>query len=349
MAIEVMYQPLDMPDTEALRAEYGVEFVEATPNQTSDFGAMCDRLLQERIALDGQCANVGIVATGPAVIYQPSVFLATKPTTEQIKQINDHETGRVADYTVGVQAELAKVPIVESGDRMVDLRTWFAAEDVATTFSDKPYHAACGEWAGQPRVFWAREGFAQRLALMGRLLDTADVDLHFEDAFRPVGVQEGLFKRRVAWTKADHPDWTDEQIITEAQSKTAVKPRLASHKGGAAADARLRDRATNELLDFGHEYPDGGALVFPRTPFITAEQWRNRQLFQVAAGLSGLTLYVGEDWHVSYGDNLGSLDEHGQVRPDYVAQYGPIKDFDRRDGTITAIYGPNEMDQVFDH
>jgi hypothetical protein len=74
---------------------------------------------------------------------------------------------------------------------------------------------------------------------------------------------------------------------------------------------------------------------------------RNRQLLQVSAGLSGLTLYIGEDWHISFGDNLASLDEYGNVDKKYIAQYGPIKDFDRRTGEITESYPTEAMDTLF--
>lgn len=345
----IMKQPLDDSNLSEYQEQYGVRFVSATNEQLADFGRTCDKLQEARLSLNGLCTNLGIINDRRAVVYEPVAFLATAPTAEQIAAINHTETPAVAQFCVDVQAQLAKVTINESRERMVHLPTVLAGADVAATFSNVPFHAACGEWAGKQREFWARKGFADRLVIMGRLLEAAGTQLHFEDAFRPVGVQEGLFKRRVEWTKRDHPEWNDEKIITEAQSKTAVKPRLASHKGGAAVDARLRDSQTGELLDFGHNYPDGGALVFPQTPFVTAEQWRNRQLFQVAAGLSDLTLYVGEDWHVSYGDNLASLDEHGRVRPDYVAKYGPIKDFDHTTGAVTTIYGKAEADQVFAH
>ena len=199
------------------------------------------------------------------------------------------------------------------------------------------------------RVFWARETFTHRLAALGHALNEIGLQLHFEDAFRPVGVQEGLFKRRIEWTKRDYPDWSDERIVQEAMSKTAVRPRLASHKAGAAVDARIRSVADGQIQDFGHDYPDGGAIVFPKTPFITQEQWFNRQLFHIGSQMCGLTLYVGEDWHVSFGDNLASL-QNGNVDPEYIAQYGPIKAFDANagKGEIIEIYKDNELDDVFD-
>lgn len=342
--IEVVYRTFEIPNIDDLRQRYGVQFTPASAELLRSFDEQCASLKRERLA-HGPATD----EDKPAVAYRPSYFLAQPLTTEQTIAINRHETHAIADYCVAVQDQLARVPIKESLERFVHLPLLFEAEQISASFSPTPFHAACGEWAGKPREFWVREGVAQRLTLMGKLVGTIGLQLYFEDAFRPVGVQEGLFKRRFEWTKSAHPDWTEEQMLAEARSKTATTPRLASHKGGAAIDARLQDKQTGQILDFGHEYPDGGALVFPASPFVTAEQWRNRQLFQVAAGLSGLTLYVGEDWHVSYGDNLASLDENGVVRTDYTAKYGPVKKFDPTTGSITELYEASEIDVVFAH
>jgi len=345
----ILRQSLGMPDTRLYRDLYGVDFVPGEPGLVDDFGRLCDSLVKERQKLNDLCKALAITVTKQSVVYEPTVFLDKKLSSDQITAINSQESTAVAEYCRDVQAELAKVPIVESNERMVHLPALFSVHDVPIVFSDMPFHASCGDWAGKERLFWVREGVAYRLLILGKLLETTGVQLYLEDAFRPPGVQEGLFKRRVNWTRRDHPDWSDEQVIIEAKSKTAVMPRLASHMGGAAIDALLQDRANGQLLDFGHNYPDGGALVFPKSPFIVPEQWRNRQLFQAAAGLSDLTLYVGEDWHVSYGDNLASLDEEGNVRPEYVAIYGPIKDFDPLTGTILKVYSNEEKDKIFDY
>lgn len=345
----ILHQTLDiMSKIPDYRERYGTEFTSEISPHVDAFNDVCDGLVERQRALDPR--NIlGIGAVKSAVLYEPTAFLASPLTLEQTVRINERETLAIAKYCTDVQTELAKVPILESGEGFVHLPTVFSQTEYPAGFSDIPFHMACGEWAGRQREFWVREGLADRLTIMNTLLGSVGVRLFIEDAFRPVGVQEGLFKRRVEWTKRDHPEWTEEQILSEAQSKTAIKPKLASHKGGAAIDARLQDVETGKILDFGHNYPDGGALVFPQSPFVTADQWRNRQLFQVAAGLSDLTLYVGEDWHVSYGDNLASLDEYGKVRSDYEAHYGPVKDFSRTTGGVTSLYTATEADKVFDY
>lgn len=343
---EVKILHLDTVNEDEQSQKYGVKFQKLPSSVYGELHEVISAMAESR---DTVCEQIGIEAPEPrAVLFLPETVLSETLTISQVKDINNHETDGVASFSMAVQKRLLGVPIVESYEDLKHIPTVFERNGISASYSSKPFHEACGVWAGRDRLFWARSSFTDRLAVFGKLLNNAEVSLHFEDAFRPLGVQEGLFKRRVNWTKTDHPDWTEDRVVQEARSKTAAIARLASHKGGAAVDATLKD-LNGGTLTFGHDYPDGGALVFPRTPYVTAEQWRNRQLFQVAAGLSGLTLYVGEDWHVSYGDNLASLDVNGEVDPNYVAIYGPIKSFEAKDetGNITSVYNEEEMDEVF--
>jgi D-alanyl-D-alanine dipeptidase len=154
-----------------------------------------------------------------------------------------------------------------------------------------------------------------------------------------------MFKRRLQTTRNEHPGWAEEDIIAESKSKTASTPRLASHKGGAAVDIFLAD-SDDRLLDFGHGYPNGGVLVSPFCKFLTLEQWQNRQMLHIAAGLAGLVMYVGEDWHFSFGDNVAAMAGTADPRK-RTARFGPIKEFDHGSGEITATYTVDELDQLF--
>ncbi len=333
-----MERSINIPVNEIARFEcyenaYGLSFTEAKHLEIR-------RFIEEYSNKFGNRSEFG-----PINIPIPLYFLSEPATKEQVKLINEHETQVVADTAVNMQKRLLGVPIVEIFEPMTSLSEIFSQSGVHATFSQKPFHEACGIYAGKLRDFWVRDEFAKRLVQLGQIISNDGLSIHFEDAFRPVGVQEGLFKRRVDWTKNDHPDWSEDMVVNEARSKTAVTPRLASHKAGAAVDLRLvRD---GKLIDIGHDYPDGGALVFLNTPFLTKEQWQNRTLLRIASHFAGLTMYVGEDWHLSLGDNLASLDDDLIPKEDYVAKYGPIKDFDRDTGEIKSIYLAEELDIVF--
>lgn len=347
LSSKIVHQPLDTPDIETCRKIYSVEFVNPSIKQLEEFNGLCSKLaLEQQRILTRYSGN--LKPAKPAVTYDPSAFLVKSLTKPQVLAINEREAPMVASQCVAKQAQLINVPIKESGERLVHIPTYFNKLHISASFSEIPYPEISGIWANKPQEFWTRESFAKRLGIMGQILNTVNVQLHFIEAFRPVGVQEGMYRRRVNRTRCEHPHWDENQIINEARSKTAYTPRLASHKGGAAADIVLQDVESGKLLDFGHEYPDGGVLVLPRTPFVTAGQWRNRQLLQICAGLSGLTLYFGEDWHVSFGDNLASLDENGVADPNYIACYGPIKDFNHQTGEVIDVYESEELDKFFD-
>lgn len=337
---------IDMPDLEMCKKLYGIEFTIASPSQHQEFAELCNTLLknQSRIASLNLCKLPG----GKKVVYYKThVFLSKKLTSTQVHAINERETHTVAKYCINIQSQLANVPIQESYERMLHLPTVFRELNIQATFSKTLIPQGFGAWSGKPQEFWTRESFTRRLVLLGSLLNTVGIQLHIEEAFRPGDVQEYMFNRRLLRTRLEHPNWDHDQIIAESKSKTASSPRLASHKAGAAVDVLLRSSVTGKLLDFGHKYPDGGVLVFPKTPYITQTQWQNRQLLQVAAGLCDLTLYVGEDWHLSYGDNLASLNADNLVAKDYIAKYGPVKEFDHRSGEILRTYSIDEIDSLF--
>lgn len=279
----------------------------------------------------------------PTHIVPPDLFLARPMTVDERSSLDKNLALEYAEIVVGLQDKIAQVPIEEGFEKFVFLPDLFSKRGVNADFSQTPFHQACGEWAGKPREFWTRESVANRLSILGAAFNENGLQIRFEDAFRPVGVQEGLFKRRVEWTKNDHPDWDIEKVIIEARSKTAAVPRLASHKAGAAVDMTLK-ALEGEPLDLGNNYPEGGALVVLDCPYVTVDQWITRQIFSVSAEMAGFTVYPGEDWHISAGDNLAGLSSDKS----YKAVYGPVKNFDRITGEVTKIYDPSEIDKFFD-
>ena len=274
-------------------------------------------------------------------------FFLVEPLSEDQRKLVDAQLGEFyAQRSVSQQEAIATVPIKESSEKMAFLPKLFQERGLPLSLSDIPFNKACGEWADKPRVFWVRESMADRLLILARALFEANLLFHIEDAFRPIGVQEGLFKRRVDWIITEHPDWDWQAVITEAKSKTAVSPRLASHKSGAAIDITLRKISDGSPLDLGNKYPEGGALVAVDCPFVTAEQWQTRQLFANSFRMAGFAIYDGEDWHASYQDNLAGV-SNGNVIDRYVAKYGPIKSFSLETGQILEVYDLNEYDKPF--
>lgn len=287
------------------------------------------------------------IATAMAELGAVRYFLDNPLSQESIRTINHTEGIALAEKAAVFQARVQEVEVRESGERLINLRKLTAKNNLQWVFTDTPYHAACGEWAGKERLFWIREKVAERLVSVTHSLQNAGFGLKFEDGFRPLGVQEGLFRRRYQMAKAENPSWTHDQLVLEARAKTAYTPRFAAHIGGAAVDVRICDFHTREVLDIGHGYPDGGALVALDAPLVTQEQWQNRFLLASIVKDKGMSMYPFEDWHVCMGDATASVcSSGGDIFPP--APYGPIKKLDLKTGSIVEIYSPAELDQVFE-
>lgn len=329
------------PDTErSLPSQTGALVASLTREMDLKFvkpsGAKQSKLLSE---LDRMATHLGVNAP---VFSFPEAVLKEPLTSGQKKQI-DTVTGPVfAAHYVRLQDELAEVSIQESGAPMTDLRKLFDSAKTPAIFSDAPFHPACGEWAGKPRVFWLREEVAENYLNAGQALREVGMGIKFEDAFRPEGVQEGLFKRRVAMLQDVNPTWTMDQIVDTAKSFTGVSPWLSGHKWGASADTTLVDLKTGKSLDLGHPYPQGDTFVALDCPLVTWDQFRTRALFAISARMVGKLPYPGEDWHASEGDVIAAM---GQKGSNLKTEYGPIKGFEPNGKVLP--YDPSEYYQVF--
>ena len=244
--------------------------LESKPFSEELFGVtMGDRL---------EAAGLGDVAHRLAIAGARKHFLAKSLTPAQLASVNNKEGMVVAEEAAEFQKRVALVKVEESFEGLNNLRETDGIDKLAWTFTDTKYHAASGNWAGKDRLFWTRKQVTDGILEVGRDLKTAEFGVHFEDGYRPLGVQEGLYRRRYTMTKDQNPDWSEEQIMLETRAKTAYTPKFAAHKGGAAVDMRVRDLKTGELIDIGHGYPDGGAIVALESPIVTQEQWQNRLL-----------------------------------------------------------------------
>ncbi|MDP3918131.1 MAG: M15 family metallopeptidase [Candidatus Woesebacteria bacterium] len=278
-------------------------------------------------------------------------FLRESLTNNQSKVIDGLLSEKYAEIAVQLQDKLVdSVNIKESGEEMVSLPLLFKQNNIPLSLSDRPFHDACGEWAGKERVFWARKGVSEKVLLVGRILQSLGIKLHLEDVFRPLGVQEGLFFRRVKLTLQQHPDWVNDwkKVWAEARSKTAVTPFTAGHKSGAAVDVTLR-RMDGTNLSLGNKYPEGGSKVAIRFPYITQEEWSTRQIFILTMEMANLRIYPFENWHASYGDLSAGIAAFSDtdVTLNYKGIYGPIKGFSIETGEVEPYKEEDYFDPFF--
>lgn len=286
----------------------------------------------------------------PQPVVPKNGFLRESLTDSQSQGVESLLGNTYAEAAVRLQDKLAaSVVINESGEGMVSLPQLFRSGHVPLSLSDTPFHEACGEWAGKERLFWVRKGVSEKVLKAGEALQPLGIILHLEDAFRPMGVQEGLFFRRVKLILQQHPNWAGDwkKVWAEARSKTAVSPFMAGHKSGAAIDVTLR-RSDGTPLPLGNKYPEGGSRVATSFPFVTQEEWSTRQLFMQTMEMSGLRIYPYENWHASFGDLSAGIAEFSdaEVTPNYRSIYGPIKTFDLQTGNVKP-YRVDEYSKPF--
>lgn len=271
----------------------------------------------------------------------PKGFLSHDLTTEQRSTLNEALGLRYAEHNIAQQDEIVNMPIRESGENMVHLPGFLAEHGIHAAFSRRPFHEACGSFAGKERIAWVRRSVAELMADAFAALAQIDLQPFIEDCWRPPEVQKGLYRRRIEGA-ARSTKWNAEQIEEVTTSLTAAMPGLAGHQAGAAIDWRIQGR-DGKLLDLGNNYAEGKPVSSIDFPYVTFEQWRTRTIFKSLMQAAGLKLLATEDWHASYGDRGMSIDRHARRTS---ARYGPIKGFDKDDGAI-APYPPQEIDTPF--
>lgn len=324
-------------DNQDLEKKIGIKFVKANQEAFDKLVNQIDILAK---TLNVPATNLDLPKNG---------FLANDLSSEQEIEVNKYFGPEYARLGVELQDKLSDIEVSEENEIMVDLNKLFNDSKTPLSLSTAPFHEACGEWAGKKRIFWARKSVANKLLRAGMALNSINLQFHIEDAFRPLGVQEGLFLRRIKNTLLEHPDWNDrwDLVWTEARSKTAVSPWMAGHKSGAAIDTTLRT-LDGKPLPIGNYYPEGGPKVAIHYPYITQEQWSNRQIFKNVTEMVGLVIYPYENWHVSYGDLSSAIKANSttEIVPRFKTIYGPIKGFDKNTGEIDA-YRREEYFQPF--
>ena len=123
------------------------------------------------------------------------------------------------------------------------------------------------------------------------------------EAFRSRKRQWELWKPVFASITKDHPDWSHDQVYTEASRWVSPPDGFGSgHQAGAAVDVKLA-RADRSELEFGGVMK-GLTGVAPTAWPVSAEIRKNRDMLVKAMHATGMINYPDEWWHFSYRDRL---------------------------------------------
>ncbi|MFE3942411.1 M15 family metallopeptidase [Streptomyces sp. NPDC059118] len=203
--------------------------------------------------------------------------------------------------------EIAAIPVVECGERLVDVRR------------DDSLLVDVREQGSADAFAYLREGVLARLVKAQARLPQG-LRLLFVEGYRPPSLQREYFEEYAGRLRAAHPDWSAERIRSAA-SRYVSPPDIAPHSAGAAVDLTLADADGHEL-DLGTRMnadpEESEGACYTHAAHIGEEARANRRLLGTALTAVGLVNYPTEWWHWSFGDRYWAL-----VTGEAAALYGP--------------------------
>lgn len=167
---------------------------------------------------------------------------------------------------------------------------------------------------GATKKQYLRKGAANRLLQAATILKQYDprCKILVFDAFRPLVVQDFLFKEQLAKFRVEHPDWGDETLSVYTQKYVSIpsqNPNKPSpHSTGGAIDLSIiKDGKQLEMTPSGFD----DASEISRTDYFETSKnpaefvYRdNRRLLYTCMIEAGFTNYPEEWWHFDYGNQF---------------------------------------------
>lgn len=206
--------------------------------------------------------------------------------------------------------KVAAVPVEECGEPLVDVRL------------ESGLLVDGRRWDARGAFAHMRRGLLERLLKAEALLVPQGFRLLLVEGYRPLALQGRYFDDYAGQLRAEHPEWSAEQI-RPAASRYVSPPELAPHSAGAAVDLTLadadgRERDMGTAMNATPEESSGACYTGARD--IGDEAHANREVLGAALTAAGLVNYPTEWWHWSYGDRYWALESGAAVAP-----YGPVE------------------------
>ncbi len=242
---------------------------------------------------------------------------------------------RKSDAPAIVDPRIKEIPISENHEELVDLRLLSIKRISMMPQPKNPFEGPTFN-SGLLKASKIRASVFSKLQKMVDELDEIAVDFGYEpgqvdvlifEGLRDVNVQRILFEKKLEEILLLNPDMSLEMAEKEtAKWVSPVKNNTPVHSTGAAVDIRLWDSKNNRFLDsgpFGVIWGDS-YLAATFSEGITDIQKNNRLYCLMAAERAGLTNYVYEWWHFSFGDRYDVYWKDQKIQ-EKVALYGSIE------------------------
>lgn len=205
----------------------------------------------------------------------------------------------------------AKIPIVESNERVVEIESIFQANS-NVVFNNELTSS------GKNRTYILREGLIQPLLSVAKELNTLGYQLRFEYVYRSLEDQERMFRQSVVDTITKYPTFSRQQTLDYAGIFIANTPDTAAHVSGAAVDVTLLT-LDGRQVNLGANYLDSGPESATNCQTISRQARINRRFLVQIMEKNGFANYPYEFWHFCQGDKI-----EARIHNKNQAIYGPL-------------------------
>ncbi len=248
---------------------------------------------------------------------------------QDYKRVMDQETYQIVtnQYNAFVSKQapiisdhvIKQIPINECGEELVDLETINQPRITVMKDNDLLLAYSCPEDI-DPRSLrhsQVRKGVFNRLVRMIDEVDccapffgyeSGDLEIKLFEGLRDIATQKELFNVKMNAIMQANPNMTEQKVYEETCKW--VSPYINNvpvHSTGAAIDIHLWSNKAQTFCDMGRFNVGGNtAPTFSLDAKLSEKQALNRLLFLIAATRAGLTNYVYEFWHFSFGDRYAA-------------------------------------------
>jgi len=274
-------------------------------------------------------ANVFAMNWNEILASHVELFSAKSSVIRQYEAFSKSEAPAIVDVRI------KEIPICENLEEVIDLRLVKVGRISMMPQPKSPFEGPLFN-SGLPNASKMRASVFLKLKGMIDRLDELAIDFGYKpgqvdilvfEGLRDLGTQKMIFDKKLEEILLLNPDMSFEMAEKEtAKWVSPVKNNTPVHSTGAAVDIRLWDNKNSCFLDLGpFGVIWGDAHLAPTfSEGITDIQKHNRIYCLIAAERAGLTNYVYEWWHFSFGDQYDVYwkDPHDQKK---VALYGSVQ------------------------